>query len=280
MLHNGGGVEPTNTAASLGISLSPGGLLLPYHLGVLDALEYYNLLDRSTPIAGSSAGAIAVTSKACDLDSRKVVESTIAISDACQAMGRARGRLLPLLRQQLDSTIGDAEFATLQDRPGAVGLAYKEILPRYRPVVQTQFADQMDLVNAVCHSSMFPFFASRWPCAVDTRGRRIPRLVVDGFFTVPRDRFGCPDFAMANVTVDREILVCPFPQERIRLDAVDVSNCISPSTEYDSGQMGRLFRLATEPSSREELVELYDSGFADAERWRYDHLGEESQLLN
>ena len=41
----------------VGYSLSPGGLLLPYHLGALDALQYHHFLDDTTPIAGSSAGA-------------------------------------------------------------------------------------------------------------------------------------------------------------------------------------------------------------------------------
>lgn len=40
----------------VGYSLSPGGLLLPYHLGVLDALKYHRFLDDTSPIAGSSAG--------------------------------------------------------------------------------------------------------------------------------------------------------------------------------------------------------------------------------
>lgn len=41
---------------AVGYSLSPGGLLLPYHLGALDALQYCRFLDDTTPIAGSSAG--------------------------------------------------------------------------------------------------------------------------------------------------------------------------------------------------------------------------------
>ena len=82
----------------LGFSLSPGGLLLPYHLGVLDALQYNKFIDETTPIAGSSAGAIATASHGCGIDSRKVLEATIDISDRTKEMGGARGRLLPLLK--------------------------------------------------------------------------------------------------------------------------------------------------------------------------------------
>ena len=38
----------------VGFSLSPGGLLLPYHLGVLAALRESGRLDKTVPIAGSS----------------------------------------------------------------------------------------------------------------------------------------------------------------------------------------------------------------------------------
>lgn len=257
--------------------MSPGGLLLPYHLGALDALEYYNALDRNRGhLAGSSAGAIAVAAKACAMDSKQVLENTIALSDACQAMGGARGRLLPLLQEQLDANIGPAEWEALQARSGLSGVAYREIFPRYRPVLQTEFEDKSDLIRAVCNSSMFPFFATRWPCSLDTSKRR-PRLVVDGYFTVPRERFGCPEFEQAGLAVDREVLICPFPQDRIRLTAVDPAHCISPPVVHGVGQMVRLFRLATESSSREELTALYDAGFADTEAWCIEHLGDEKK---
>jgi hypothetical protein len=53
-------------AMVVGYSLSPGGLLLPYHLGVLDALQFHNRLDRSNPVAGSSAGTLLL---GCRMDS-------------------------------------------------------------------------------------------------------------------------------------------------------------------------------------------------------------------
>jgi hypothetical protein len=39
-----------------------GGLLFPWHIGALAGLTYHNVLDDSNPLAGSSAGAIAVAS--------------------------------------------------------------------------------------------------------------------------------------------------------------------------------------------------------------------------
>jgi hypothetical protein len=172
-----------------------------------------------------------------------------------------------MLREEMAKNIGETEFEYLQNRPGAVGIAYKEIFPRNRPYLQTEFQDKHDLINSVCHSSMFPFFATNWPCALDTSSGRIPRLVVDGFFTVPRERFGCPDFSHAGIEVERTVSICVFPHESIGLDASSPNDVISPQVEEGGGQMPRLLRLATESSSREELAALYESGFQDGERW-------------
>jgi len=259
----------------VGISLSPGGLLLPYHLGVLDGLEYCGFCDNTSAIAGASAGAIAAASRACQIDSRKVLQATIDISDRTKAMGGARGRLLPLLNEKLQDFIDEDNFEASKQRPLAI--SYREIFPNYRSVHQTQFEHRDDLVKAVCHSSMFPFFSTNWPVTIDrtttaatvanAKSRFVPRILVDGFFAVPRDRFGCPDFDLADgIDVDRTVTVSPFPKDFIGLNASPVENCITPSYE-DAFQIDRLFRLATQSSSAEELTELYESGFKDAEQW-------------
>jgi predicted acylesterase/phospholipase RssA len=152
----------------VGFSLSPGGLLLPYHLGVLDALEHHGLVNENTPLAGSSAGAIATASKAAKIDSRQVLESTMNICDQCFALGGARGRIMPLLKQNLMNHVGAQEFDTLQKRSGAVAIAYMEIFPEQKSVLQTGFRDRFDLISAVCQSSMFPFFTSNWPAILNT----------------------------------------------------------------------------------------------------------------
>ena len=252
----------------LGFSLSPGGLLLPYHLGVLDALQYNKFIDETTPIAGSSAGAIATASHGCGIDSRKVLEATIDISDRTKEMGGARGRLLPLLKEKLFNFIGNEEWERLLDRDGEVGIAYREIFPTQRNILQTSFEDRKDLIDAVCHSSMFPFFATNLPFSFSRRkGDLLPRLYCDGFFTVPRERFGCPDFEHAGVNVARTIMVSVFPKDTIGLDASHPDDCISPEVKDGEEMPMRLLKLATESSSRKELTEVYESGWIDAERW-------------
>ena len=64
--------------------------------------------------------------------------------------------------------------------------------------------------------------------------------------------------------------VSVFPHSTVKLTASDPHDCISPlpdPTGDNVGQMGELLRLATQPTSREELTALYESGIQDAERW-------------
>lgn len=248
----------------VGFSFSTGGLLLPYHLGVLDCLTHNKWLTANTPIAGSSAGAIACASHACGVDSQRVLDATIDISDRCEQLGGARGRLLPLLREKLSDMITDREYEVARNR-GNLAIAYRQIYPTFQAIHQTEFESPQALHDAVCHSSTFPFFVTNWPMAVD-RSRDVPRAFVDGYFAEPTSRYGCPDFDKAGIPVDRTVTVCVFPQETVGLTASPPEDCISPQAE-DLGQMARLFRLATQASSGKELFGIYESGYADAEEW-------------
>jgi hypothetical protein len=150
-------------------------------------------------------------------------------------------------------------------------------------VHQTEFDHKEDFIDAVCHSSSFPFFTSNWPVIVDykkalkhevtTFGRKIslkvPRLVVDGFFAVPQNRFGVPDFELAGVEVDRTVSITSFPREVIGLTQdIQGHDYIGPSLVDDGiQQTAELLRLATQPSSAMEYYDLYDQGFQDAEKW-------------
>lgn len=279
--------------------------MLPYHLGALECLQYEKVLQTppassasasasaSSPVAGSSAGAIAAMAYGCGLPQRRVLEATIQVSDQAAALGGARGRLLPLLQNQMNQLVGDEEFDYLmqssqsqqetQEQYDAaypssitttttnIGIAYTEIFPKRRSILQTSFRDRQDLFQAVSGSCMFPFFATNFPCLWD-RSSSSPsplqpgnlmrsRLVVDGFFSVPRERFGCPDFEMAymlpstNTTsygddfddssatgcsssssqeehpmkVDRTIAISVFPKSQIGMTAFADEDTISPS---------------------------------------------------
>lgn len=252
---------------AIGFSFSPGGLLLLYHVGALASLQHEGYVPDTTPLAGSSAGSIAVVSHGCGLKPETILEATIAVSDQCEKMGSAQGNLLPLLENFMNDLIDNDRFEQFQSRTGPIGVAYRELFPRNQPILQTSFQDKAELIESTLNSCMFPFFSTPWPCRIDRYGTGtmgIPRVVVDGYFTVPRDRLGCPDFAMANVPVDRTITVSCFPHERIGLTASLPENRIGPSEEYD---LGKLLGIATEFSSRPLLTEMYELGWQDAETW-------------
>jgi hypothetical protein len=166
----------------------------------------------------------------------------------------------------MEQLIDEEAFERLQSRT-SVGVAYRELFPKNRSILQTSFQDRNDMMQAVCHSCMFPFFATNFPVAIDTSGEGVlPRVLVDGFFSVPRDRFGCPDFSdMPTATVDRTITVSPFPHAAVRLLASEPNDRISPAV--DTSDISELYRLATQASSKEELTETYERGWGDAEAW-------------
>ena len=248
----------------VGYSLSPGGLLLPYHLGALASLEYHGFLKDSNPIAGASAGSIAAASYACGIKMDRILDATIDLSNRCRQQGGARGRLLPLLKQKLDQYIGDEEFERLQHRDGGVAISYFEVFPFFRPLHQTSFSDRKDLMNAVCHSSMFPMFTSNMPLSVDL-SRHGPRVLVDGVFSEPFNRFGCPDFKNAGIHVDETVQISVLPQELVNI-GLSKKNSISPSVE-SAGKLVRLALGAVESSSAREMSRVYESGWIDAESW-------------
>lgn len=264
----------------LGLSLSPGGLLVPYHTGVLASLQYHGVINERTNIAGSSAGAVATAAFGCGLSPTNVLEACVRVSEKCASQGGTRGRLLPLLRRELEELIQEEQLEMLQQRSGLTGVAYLQLFPQFQSMLEFEFDTPADLIQAVCFSSTFPFFVSNWPVAVDVssslskRNQVLPRILVDGYFSVPRARFGCPDFETMAPShliegMERTITVSVYPQAIVGLDASHPQDCISPLIESGNtrDQMVRLLRLATQASSREELTELYESGWQDGERW-------------
>lgn len=194
-------------AATIGFSLSPGGLLYPYHIGGLASLEYHQHLTPHTPIAGSSAGAIAVASHAAQVKPELCLDVTTKISEECRRQGGARGRLLPLLQAELNAILGEHAHQIVNDRPGMTALAYYELFPSFRPRLETHFETRDCLIEAILNSSMFPFFSTnmpfRWSKNTSSRQKNgmfasFPRIAMDGYFAVPFGRFGCPDFQMAK----------------------------------------------------------------------------------
>ena len=272
----------------VGYSLSPGGLLYPYHIGVLTSLTYHDHLTPSHPIAGSSAGAIAVATHAAGIPPSKALEGTLRIASQAQSMGGAPGNLLPLLEHELNDLLPENVAEELNARPGTVGLAHYQLFPTPKPILETYFETKAHVMDSICNSSMFPFFSTKFPCRLakysTVQSNGWPRVTVDGFFCVERDRFGCPDFhAISNSkeegggddddekpnVVERTITISVVPHESIALTASDAQDQISPLPSLDTTkQMTQLIRLATSSeTTRKDYTNLYENGWMDAERW-------------
>ena len=170
-------------ANNIGFSFSPGGLLLPYHMGVADCLIKEKYLNQfESVVGGSSAGSIAAMAIGCGLDPLKGLEGTISISDNCISQGKkARGNLLPLLKEQMKLLVGDEEYDFLNQRQQqyidktngneefgtGVCIAYKEIFPVRKAHFQTKFKTREDFFNTVGYSCMFPFFTTNYPFIIE-----------------------------------------------------------------------------------------------------------------
>uniref|UniRef100_A0A7S2DYB3 PNPLA domain-containing protein n=1 Tax=Helicotheca tamesis TaxID=374047 RepID=A0A7S2DYB3_9STRA len=154
----------------VGFSLSPGGLLLPYHIGALASLTYHGHITPSTPLAGSSAGAIAVTSHATGVPPFKALDASIRVSERCNPLFVARGQLLPSLHSEMDYLLDHDAHETLNEREGIVGLAHRELFPENKPILKTYFETRDCLMDAVCDSSMFPYFTTNQPFRTVKRG--------------------------------------------------------------------------------------------------------------
>lgn len=255
---------------------SPGGLLFPYHLGAITSLEHHGRLTDEVHLAGASAGAIAVASFAAKTSPEVALEAAFRVCDECESQfgGRAIGNLLPLLQIEMERVLSSDAHTIINERPGVVALAHRELFPNNRPVLTTTFETREELIDAVCDSSMFPFFSTPFPVRLRYKdGERIPRVVVDGFFSVPRERYGCPDFKHLNFdqrveaklrrmggillnenqndeddkeqsnnidendeapVIERTITVACFPHETVGLTASLKHDQISPQPNYDN----------------------------------------------
>lgn len=254
----------------VGYSLSPGGLLFPYHVGTLAALSHHKYLTDDNPIAGSSAGSIAVVCHSAGIKPEKALDLTVRMSDDASALGGVRGNLLPLLKNELQRSLENDVHEQLNERSGFTGVAYLELYPKFRrSQLQTFYESKMDVINAVCDSCAFPFFSHNLPfrwskgSSIDgsSNGGGGGRIAMDGYFAVPRDRFGCPDLNMQTneivrkndfknggdddddvvttgrrqrayakeQSVDRTITISVLPHDYISLTASEPFDRISPS---------------------------------------------------
>jgi len=202
------------------------------------------------------------------------MDAALRINDDCRR-GGARGRLLNLLRVELERLLPEDAAEILERRPGPVTIVAcrlihtSHLLPQ--GVFLRSFTDRDALIEAVLVSSCIPFYAAATPCC-SLGGWP----AVDGFFGVERSRFGC-----AATGASRDLAVSAFnynPASVGRLvptgfydPDVGQNDLICPGifqTPFLSTDAERLqVAICQPPAPDDVLLAVYAEGQRDADAW-------------
>eukprot|EP00882_Tetradesmus_deserticola_P023259 GHRQ01025307.1.p1 GENE.GHRQ01025307.1~~GHRQ01025307.1.p1 ORF type:complete len:185 (+),score=68.33 GHRQ01025307.1:400-954(+) len=137
----------------LTLGFSGGGFLLPYHLGVYQALAVMGLVDASTPMAGSSAGSLVVASIKSGLSLQQQMDSFLAAAADCRHGGVA-GRLRAVLKVQLQRSLPEDAHTRCSD--GSCWLSITQVLPRPANKLYGAFYTRQALIKALLTSCHLP----------------------------------------------------------------------------------------------------------------------------
>nr|GMD91642.1 patatin-like phospholipase domain-containing protein 2 isoform X1 [Ipomoea batatas] len=230
---------------SPGFSFSAAGLLFPYHLGVSQFLIEKGYIKDTTPLAGSSAGAIVCATIASGSSMQEALQATKELAKDCRLKGTAF-RLGAVLRNILIETLPDDIHIRSN---GRVRIAVTEILWRPRGLLVDQFDSKEDLINAVITSSFIPGYLAPRPVTMFRN-----RVCIDGGLTL----------FMPPTSAPETVRVCAFPASRLGLRGIGISPDCNPENRATPRQ---LFNWALEPAEDDILDMLFELGYADAAVW-------------
>jgi len=260
---------------TLGFSFSASGLMMPFHHGVGVALRDAGVLTRSTPLGGSSGGAIAAAALACELPKEEVNEGIVAVAEDCRSYGSFRRMLIPA-KKLCDQVLPEDSHHRMN---GQVHVSVMEILPRLRPLVVNEWTSKDDVVESLIASSNIPFVLGPTPLAMFRN-----TSCIDGSFATPIGSFGCVDIPGA-----RTIRVMAFEPKRFgRLSKMVHANpqdAIAPGLRVGDGcdtyTLRKLLRFAagSPPPNEVEVERLFNMGYRCAELWLEEEKSRLSRVL-
>ncbi|WCJ18257.1 Acyl transferase/acyl hydrolase/lysophospholipase superfamily protein [Euphorbia peplus] len=230
---------------SPGFSFSAAGLLFPYHLGVAQLLIEKGYIKETTPLAGSSAGAIVCAVIASGSSMQEALQVTKVLAEDCRQRGTAF-RLGAVLRDVLEKFLPDDAHIRSN---GRVRVAVTQLLWRPRGLLVDQFDSKEDLIDAVFTSSFIPGYLAPRPATMFRN-----RLCIDGGLTL----------FMPPTSAAKTVRVCAFPASRLGLQGIGISPDCNP--ENRSGPR-ELFNWALEPAGDDVLDRLFELGYMDASVW-------------
>ncbi|CAI9103897.1 OLC1v1002485C1 [Oldenlandia corymbosa var. corymbosa] len=230
---------------SPGFSFSAAGLLFPYHLGVAKYLLENGYIKETTPLAGSSAGAIVCAVIASGATMEEALKATKILSDNCRLKGTAF-RLGAVLRGVLEEFLPDDAHIRSS---GRVRVAVTQLLWRPRGLLVDQFDSKEDLINAVITSSFIPGYLAPRPATMFRN-----RICIDGGLTL----------FMPPTSAAQTVRVCAFPASRLGLQGIGISPDCNPENRASPRE---LFNWALEPAEDHILDKLFELGYLDAAVW-------------
>ena len=236
----------------LAFAFTPAGLLFPYYIGVAYRLSEIGILQSSSPLGGSSAGAIVAAAVACGVSEREVRRGLdMLLADVRRGM-----RLNLALRKVLAVILEDDCHTVARQRGLKIG--YFEVLPLPGRRLVSEWSSKDDLIDTIAASCNWPLFFSRWPLVWCRNS-----LCIDGFFSVKRQRFGCPP-----LEAERTVAVTALP--RVSLGAFDPADVIQPgrlpgaTLPLDDAEW---FRYAMAPAADNLIEEMVGLGRRHATIW-------------
>lgn len=236
---------------SPGFSFSAAGLLFPYHLGVAQFLLEKGYIKETTPLAGSSAGAIVCAVIAAGRSMRDALQDTKVLAEDCRLRGTAF-RLGAVLRVVLEKVLPDDIHLRCN---GRVRVAVTQIVWRPKGLLIDQFDSKEDLINALLTSSFIPGYLAPRPATLFRN-----RLCIDGGLTL----------FMPPTCAPQTVRICAFPASTLRLQGIDVSPDCNPENRLSTRQ---LFNWALEPADDAMLDKLFKWGYLDAAVWGENPVG-------
>ncbi|KMT09083.1 hypothetical protein BVRB_6g131910 [Beta vulgaris subsp. vulgaris] len=233
------------SVTSPGFSFSAAGLLFPYHLGVAQFLIENGFIKETTPLAGSSAGAIVCAVIASGSSMQDALQATKILAEDCRTKGTAF-RLGAVLRDILLKVLPDDAHTRCN---GRVRVAVTQIVWRPRGLLVDQFDSKEDLINALFTSSFIPGYLAPRPATMFRN-----RLCIDGGLTL----------FMPPTSAAETVRVCAFPASTLRFKGIGISPDCNPENRLSIRQ---LFNWALEPADDHVLDKLFEFGYLDAAVW-------------
>ncbi|KAL5984018.1 hypothetical protein ACLOJK_018120 [Asimina triloba] len=279
---------------SPGFSFSAAGLLFPYHLGVAQFLLEKGYIKESTPLAGSSAGAIVCAVIASGSSMQDALKATKVLAEDCRLKGTAFRLGLStwdLVKLQLCFVVRG-----LLDMNGPIVSpeAIQHVPPNLIALCDSKFHMQAvlrDILEKFLPDDVHIRSNGRVRVAVtqilwkprgllvdhfDSKEDLINAVVTSSFIpgylaprpaTLFRNRL-CVDggltLFMPPTSASKTVRVCAFPAERLGLRGIGISPDCNPENRATPRE---LFKWALEPAEDEILERLFQLGCLDAAVW-------------